>query len=128
MKKILFLLIIFIFFNGCKKDNYLNYSSSLIGKWSWLRTCGGFAGCLGPEDEHVTINLVFTSDSIYNLYQNDTLKFTARFHTFKLFSIDGKDSAYVIKYDSGVTLNYSITHDTLGLGNSIIGSIYKRIN
>ena len=128
MKKILFLLLIFIICNGCKKDNSFNYSSSLIGKWSWLRSCGGVVGCLGPEDEHVTINVVFTADSIYDLYQNDTLKFSTRVHTYKLLSRDGKDSANVIKYDSGVSLNYYITHDTLGLGNSIISSIYKRIH
>jgi len=128
MKKILFFLIIFIFFNGCKKDNSLNYSSSLIGEWSWLRTCGGFVGCIGPEDEHSTNSIVFTTDSICNCYQNDTLRSSTRFHTHKLFSIDGKDSVNVIIYDSDGSLNFSITHDTLGLYNSIFSSIYKRIN
>ena len=127
MNKLLFFLVFFIFLFGCQKDNSINYSSGLIGKWSWLRTCGGFVGCVGPEEEHVTINLVYTSDSIYTLYQNDSLKFSSRFHTFKLYSIDGKDSVDIIKYDSGGSYNYSITHDTLGLGNLIIGSIYKRI-
>ena len=127
MKKLLLIILVSITFFGCKKDNSFNYSSSLTGKWSWLRSCGGFVGCVGPEIEHVTINVVFTSDSIYNYFQNDTLKYSTRFSTYRLLSKEGKDSANFIKYDSGGTFNYSISHDTLGMGNSIIGSIYRRI-
>jgi hypothetical protein len=127
MKKLLLLILMIISCYGCKKDNSFNYSSSLTGKWSWLRSCGGFAGCVGPEIEHVTINVVFSSDSIYNYYQNDTLKYSTRFSTYKLLSKEGKDSVNFIKYDSGGSMNYSIFHDTLGISNYIFSSIYKRI-
>ncbi|MGA2408656.1 MAG: hypothetical protein ABSF81_18170 [Bacteroidales bacterium] len=79
MKKIIFLQVIIISCYGCKKDNSYNFSSSLIGKWSWVISCGGVVGCLTPEIEHITIKLVFTADSIYNLYQNDTLRLSTIF-------------------------------------------------
>jgi hypothetical protein len=127
MKKIIFLLMVIASCFGCKKDNSYTFSSSLMGKWSWFISCGGVVGCLTPEIEHVTINLVFTSDSIYNLYQNDTLRFSTNFHTYKTISEDGINTTNIIKYDSGGQQEYSITHDTLSIGNNIIGSAYKRI-
>jgi hypothetical protein len=127
MKKLILLLLIFIYCIGCEKDNSMRYSSSLIGKWSWLRTCGGFAGCLGPKEEHITITLVITADSIYNNYLNDTLRISGRFHTYQSISDDGKDTLNVIKFDSGGTENFSIVHDTLAMGDNIVSSIYRRI-
>jgi len=127
MKKLIFLLLIFISCYRCEKDDSFHYSSSLIGKWSWLRTCGGFAGCLGPKEEHITITLVINSDSIYNNYVNDTLRTSSRFHTYESISADGKDTLRVIKFDSGGSENFSIIHDTLAMGNNLFGSIYRRV-
>src|ERR1035437_6034150 len=131
MKKIIFLLMVIASCFGCKKDNSYTFSSSLMGKWSWFSSCGGVVGCLTPEIEHVTINLVFTSDSIYNLYQNDTLRFSSIFHTYKSISADGKYTTYTIKYDSGGWGIFSITHDTLSLIDegdiTFFTSHYKRI-
>jgi hypothetical protein len=127
MKKILLLLIIFIFFYGCKKDNSYEYSSNLIGKWSWLRTCGAFIGCTGPEDRHISNSVVFTVDSIYNNFLNDTLKVSGRFYTLKILSAAGKDSVNVIIFENGSRNNYSILHDTLALSNVYSGSLYRRI-
>ena len=113
---------------GCKKVNSTGSSSSLIGEWSWVSTCGGFAGtCYYPQQTKESVSLVYTMDSIYNYYQNDTLKYSTRFSTYKLLSKEGKDSVNFIKYDSGGSMNYSIFHDTLGISNYIFSSIYKRI-
>jgi len=111
---------------GCEKDNSMRYSSSLIGRWSWLRTCGGFAGCLGPKEEHITITLVITNDSIYYDYVNDTLRLSSRFHTYESITADGNGTLNVIKYDTGGEENFSIVHDTLAIGDNLFGSIYKR--
>jgi hypothetical protein len=123
------LLVIIVSSFGCKKDNSYNFSSSLVGKWSWFISCGGVAGCWTPVSTRTTTNLVFTSDSIYNFYQNDTLKGSSRFSTYKLISVDKKDTSDVIKLGS-VSYSYSINSDTLTL-NSLeffnAGSSYKRI-
>ena len=123
------LLVIIVSSFGCKKDNSYNFSSSLVGKWSWFISCGGVAGCWTPVSTRTTTNLVFTSDSIYNFYQNDTLKGSSRFSTYKLISVDGKDTSNVIKLGS-VSEMYSIYHDTFMLSSLEFlnaGSSYKRI-
>ncbi len=135
MKRLIFLLLISGFCFGCKKDNTLDYSSNLIGKWSWFISCPGITGtgtgCWMPDSIHPAHEIAFTSKSIYNLYYNDTLGFSCEFHTYKSVSEDGKYTGYIIKYDSGYTDHYSISHDTLLLVNSdgilTISSRYKRI-
>jgi hypothetical protein len=133
MKKLAILILaIIVFCYGCKKDNRFDFFSSLIGKWSWFISCGGTGtACWTPASRHTSINLVFTSDSIFKVYQNDTLRASCIFHTYKSISEDGKYISYIIKYDSGGTEMFSITHDTLSLVNSdgilTIVSRYKRI-
>ena len=58
MKKTIFLLVIIASCFGCKKDNSNNLSSSLIGKWSWISTCGlGGTDCQTPASTHTSHNL-----------------------------------------------------------------------
>jgi hypothetical protein len=133
MKKIIFLLVIIVSSCGCKKDNSFNNSSGLIGKWSWVNTCIGYGtDCWTPTSTHTSSNVVFTSDSIYNFYQNDTLRLSSIFHTYKSISADGKYTNYTIKYDSGGWGIFSITHDTLSLIDegdiTFYTSHYKKIN
>jgi len=120
MKKLIFLLSIIIFCYGCKKDNSFNYSSNLIGRWSWFSTCGGASntGCWTPDAVHPSHDIGFTSESVYNIYYNDTLRFSSIYHTYKSVSEDGKYTTYLIKYDSGGQELFSITHDTLTIVNS----------
>jgi hypothetical protein len=132
MKKIIFLLIIIASSFRCKKDNSFISSSSLIGEWSWINTCGGTGiDCWTQASTHTSSNLVFTSDSIYNYYQNDTLRFSTNFHTYTTVSEDGKYTTYIIKYDSGSWGIFSISHDTLSLIDegdiTFFTSHYKRI-
>lgn len=133
MKKIMFLLVIILSSCGCKKDNSFKNSSGIIGKWSWLNTCGGSGtDCWTPVSTHSSSNLVFTSDSIYNYYKNDTLKFSTNFHAYTTVSEDGKYITYIINYDSGNLGMFSISHDTLSLIDegdiTFFTSHYKRIN
>jgi hypothetical protein len=43
------LILLFLPIISCKKDKSLDFSSTIIGEWSWIRTCGGFVGCLTPQ-------------------------------------------------------------------------------
>ena len=100
---------------ACKKDNSSDNSSGLIGEWSWISTCGlGGTDCQTPASTHTSNNIVFTSDSLFYIYKNDTLKISSIFHTYKSGSEDG-----IIKYDyaSGNADRFSLTHDTLTLAN-----------
>jgi hypothetical protein len=129
----MFIMVIIIFDSGCKKDNSLNNSTGIIGKCSWLNTCVGYGtDCRTPVSTNTSGKLVFTSDSIYNYYQNDTLKFSNNFHTYITVSEDGKYTSNIIKYDSGNWGLYSISHDTLSMIDegeiTFFTSHYKRIN
>ncbi len=133
MKKIIFLLLVIVSIGGCKKDNSSDNSTDIMGKWSWLSTCGGSGtACWTPASTNTSSRIVFTSDSIYNFYQNDTLKLSTKFHTYKSISADGKYTTYTIKYDSGGWGIFSITHDTLSLIDegdiTFFTSHYKKIN
>jgi hypothetical protein len=133
MKRILFLLIIIVFCFGCEKNNSFNSSSNLIGKWSWVITCVGTGNaCWTPASESYSSNIVFTSDSTYNVFMNDTLRLSTKFHTYTQISDDAKSITHIIKYDSGSWGMFSIIDDTLSLidenGITFFTSRYKRIN
>lgn len=129
MKKLIFSLLIIASCYGCEKEKSIVYSSSLIGEWSWFISCGGVAGCWTPITSHYTITLVFTADSIYNFYQNDTLRSSNMFHTYTIISEDLKDTSNVINLGS-TGEKYTIYRDTLSLISLNFfnaGSAYKRI-
>jgi hypothetical protein len=127
MKKTIVFLLIIVSVYGCKKDNSFD-SSGLIGEWSWLVSCGGFAGCSTPKNTNSNTNLVFTIDSMYYVYRNGTLTGSSRFHVSKYISADNKIITDVLIYDSGRD-DFSIKHDTLTLNSfdGIFRSSYKRI-
>jgi hypothetical protein len=132
MKKIIFLLVIIVSSCACIKDNSFDNSSDILGNWFWLNTCiGSGTACWTPATTHTSSRIVFTMDSIYNFYQNDTLRLSTKFHTNITISDDGKYTTHIIKYDSGSWGMFSIIHDTLSLVDegdiTFFTSRYKRI-
>ena len=132
MKKIISLLVIIVSVCGCTKNDSFISSSSLIGEWSWISTCGGIAGiCYTPKSTNQRINLVFTADSNYKSFTNDTLKESGRFHVYKLISADSKDTSSILQYDSTGEM-FSIIRDTLYFNHNDLcfdcfSTNYKRI-
>jgi hypothetical protein len=113
MKKLIFLLVIITTCSGCKKDDSFISSSSIIGEWSWISTCGGIAGiCYTPKSTYQRINLVFTADSMYKSIKNDTIKDSGRFHVYRVISPDTKDTSDVLQYGSA-SQTFLIIRDTL---------------
>jgi hypothetical protein len=131
MKKIIVLILVLISFYECKKDNPSNFSSSIIGEWAWISSCGGISyNCYTPKTTNHKINLVITVDSMFNTYQNDTLISTTRFQTFISPTSDLPGTADVIKFNSSNQLKFSIVRDTLFLNDFCcdgFNHIYKRI-
>jgi len=126
MKMSLIYLILFLLpLAACEKDIY--FSTSLIGEWSWVSTCGGITGaCETPKSTNTRINLVFTTDSICYEYQNDSLTSSRRFWVYKLVDLhDPKDTTYLLDGDQ----IFSINNNTLYLSHygADFGSLYKRI-
>jgi hypothetical protein len=133
MKKILFLLVIFVSFYGCKKDNTIDNSSGLVGKWNWISTCvGGGTVCMTPASTNTSTIMLFTSNAVFTIFKNDTLIESTSFQIYKSVSEDGMNTSYAVKFDSGDTEIFSIAHDTLSLMNGVdfvsFTSRYNRIN
>ena len=127
MKKLLSTLLIIICCYGCEKKS-TNPSSSLVGNWSWIISCGGFAGCSTPESAHSTSKLVFIADSICNVYRNDSLILSTRFHVNRIVSAETKETLNVLTYDDR-SQEFSIKNDTLIISSwGIFYSKYKKIN
>lgn len=135
MKKTIFLIVIIALAYACEKINSsekvtisektdsTEVSSSLIGKWTWFSTCGGMgdwpATCYTPDSTKTTKYLVFTQDSTYKYFYNDTLRCSSPFHTYCEVINEGLDTLYFIDYDSIITGPdwYIISHDTLTMRN-----------
>lgn len=133
MKKRILLSLMIVFCFGCKKDNSFDYSSGLIGQWSWLSSCGGTTNnaCWTPDTAHPAFDIAFAWNSNFNVYQNGNRSASSRYSTYKVVSEDRKYTTYFIKFDTGGPEQYSITNDTLMLVNSdgilTVTSRYKRI-
>jgi hypothetical protein len=111
---------------SCEKQKF--YSSNLIGEWAWQSTCGGFSGqCSTPETTNLTIKLVYSADSVFYEYENDSLISTYPFRIKTQINQAGGAIKF-LQFDDR-TQTYSINGDNLSL--SFVGadfwSNYKRI-
>lgn len=128
MKRVVFMLLVAAFFSACEKEKPLVYSSSLIGEWEWFISCGGVRGCWYPTSQN-TMKYVFTADSIFEMYINDTLRSSNRFFTRTQVSEDLIHSTKIINLGTSSWV-YIIRQDTLNLFDLDIfnaGSAFKRI-
>jgi hypothetical protein len=92
---------------GCEKNDPKNYDpDSIIGKWEWLYTSGGFVGTTYPQKGQ-TETIEFTEDSVLIARKNGEITFET------YFNISGD----TLKYHQGTDLEYKIkiSNDTLEL-------------
>ena len=118
------MLLLFLFISaGCEKDEPYYNPNSIIGKWEWLSTSGGFAGTTYPK-EGESVTWEFTEDSVAIRRVNNEITFQKEYYTSK-DTLDIKDVSF------GPSL-MNIKHDTLLLDHYNVGvpsfiSFYKRI-
>lgn len=60
-------------FASCSVESSGNDSDarSIIGTWTWQKSCGGFAGTQTPEGTGVQVKLVFTKEGRVISYRNN---------------------------------------------------------
>jgi len=84
--------------SSCEKE----VEMSLLGRWEWIESCGGFAGgCFTPESRGEKITVEFRSDLTYRQFVNDTLIRTCRYEIVHSISDDGKSREMSVKYSDG---------------------------
>ncbi len=107
-------------------------TTKIIGKWNWIKSCGGFAGgCNTPESTHSKIVIEFTKDSVFKKYKNDTLLIETTFKVTRGKTIYSQNSAQLIELKNLMSESFSFsTCDTLFLNDECYdcyGSTYVRI-
>ena len=118
-KLVLITLVGFIFFS-CEKVA-INKTDSILGQWNWKTTTGGITGSTyTPESTRKKIIIEFTSDSIFKLYQNDTLTVECPFHTFSDTSGSQLKDNLILFENSSTNDHYSvINYNTLILSDKM---------
>ncbi len=107
---------------GCQKEKIDYDPDSIIGKWEWIYSLGGFAGTTYPK-ENESVTWEFTEDSMFIRRINKEITFKADFHASGdtlFWNNDTKDKMYQFQI-KGDTLNL------IDLSFKPLSHIYKRI-
>jgi len=94
----------FVVATSCKNDgldsNSKSYSEELYGTWTWVESCGGFAGIkYTPATEGYTSAIEFNSSGIFRKYKNEQLETVSKFTVTTGKSIYTLESVNVIEYE-----------------------------
>jgi hypothetical protein len=121
--KLLFIVFITTFLLSCTKDRTntkpasLEIPTSLIAKWNWDFSTGGYAGITyTPVSTGEARRIEFTADYNFKYYVNDILKSENKFEILKLISVNNHDSTLMVimMKNSWPTQSFSFrTSDTL---------------
>lgn len=105
---------------------YDSFHKKLIGKWSWMRSCGGFTGgCWYPDEENQVV-IEFTSNMEYFVQHFDALVDEKKYHFIDSF-INDVIVIYEIGFDNGYDTYYQFVADTLMIQEGDFWEEYKRI-
>ena len=110
---------------GCEKDDLNHDPSSIIGKWEWLYTSGGFAGTVYPKDEE-KVTWEFTEDSLFIRRVNNNISFQINFYS-------SNDTLFWRNDPTDMIYEFLIKSDTLELWDlsaipPTFSHTFKRIN
>ena len=115
-------MLLVVTFASCEDEDD-DLSTSLVGKWIWQSSCGGFVGCVYPTGSNHKI-LRITEDL---LELNEAGKITLS-DSYVVRSVDGDDQrkTYEIEFTDGSVWNGTIEHNLLTVTYSVMTVIYKR--
>jgi hypothetical protein len=122
---LIFIALVFCSASSCNKNDDPGPSSSLVGKWRWVKSVGGIAGTtLTPQTEGFTQTQVYGADSTYKMYRNNAIELENTFtvvknykqgdQTVDVLKINNNDvnrSAFVIRNDTLYTTDYLFISD-----------------
>jgi hypothetical protein len=118
-------------FSTCNKKDQPG-PVSIIGKWRWVKSIGGFAGkTTTPQTAGYSMREEFSADSTFKNYKNDSLIAQGSFSIIKNYKYADDQTINVLKLHDGGSQSFLIRNDTL-LVNDIFmsdgfGSTYVRV-
>lgn len=107
-------------------------SSSIVGKWRWIKSVGGIGGfTVTPQSSGYNIRNEFYADSSFKRFQNNVLQISGNFRTTPNYQYSPTEKADILLI-SGPTLDtrpvsYLIRHDTLYLNEIYIADGYNEV-
>lgn len=118
MKKLLFVLILFLFL-GCNAEDDTTLSSQLIGKWKWVESSGGIMGVTNnPENTGKEITIEFTSDT-QKTFINGVLEYQTTYYLERGAPISSTEKVDLINYENGWKQSLEINEDYLVLFDEV---------
>ena len=93
---LIFTVVIFCSVGSCNKEE-LPASTSIVGKWRWIKSVGGFAGMtLTPQGTGYNQRKEFNADRTFRAFKNDSLTTEGKFsnvRNYKYSSSENIDNA-----------------------------------
>jgi len=114
---------------SCEEDTL---PDGLIGKWEWISSSGGIAGITEtPESTGNNIEIVFTANSTFMMYRNDSLIVERKYDIIEAKSILNHKLTKMISFDDDqFRKSFLVTPEELYLADEVYDGFtyrYKRI-
>jgi hypothetical protein len=117
--------------SSCKKDKS-PASTSIIGKWRWVKSIGGIAGStVTPKSTGYNLSEEFKADSTYKFFKNDSLIAQGKFSIVRNYKYSSTETVDLLKMGFSSDDAFTIRNDTLFTNNILISdgfnTIYVRV-
>jgi hypothetical protein len=121
--------------SSCHKDGLPGAtSSSIVGRWRWVKSVGGIAGMtVTPANNGFNLTQIYGADSTFKLYKNDSLELQRKFSIIRNFKYETQ-TIDLLKIDNNESnrAEFTIRNDTLYTSNALFisdgfSSVYVRI-
>jgi hypothetical protein len=117
---LIFTIVIFCSVGSCNKDK-LPASTSIVGKWRWVKSIGGFAGMtLTPQSAGYNQRKEFNADSTFKAFKNDSLTTEGKFSIVRNYKYSSSENIDVLKTGTPINEAFIIRNDTLFLNDVFI--------
>jgi hypothetical protein len=117
---LIFTAVIFCSVGSCNKDK-LPASTSIVGKWRWVKSVGGIAGStVTPQSAGYNLSEEFKADSTFKRFKNDSLIAQGKFSIVRNYKYSSSENIDVLKTGTPINEAFIIRNDTLFLNDVFI--------
>ncbi|MGF7042220.1 hypothetical protein [Mucilaginibacter lappiensis] len=106
--------------SSCNKDK-MPTSTSIIGKWRWVKSVGGIAGStVTPQSTGYNLSEEFKADSTFKRFKNDSLIAQGKFSIVRNYKYASTETIDVLKTGGPDDLAFVIRNDSLFVSDIFI--------